>query len=128
MLIHKCNVSDYLARSGNRFAFQTIASLGLYALAPVMPRLAVTGFTFAQSFLATALLKYLDSKEPTPTSHGYGLLGACVFVYIGIAVVQSRTHIICASQLTSQGFEQLILAPYLQVCLHYPRRLDYINL
>lgn len=93
MLIHKYNVSDYPARSGNRFAFQTITSLGLYALAPVIPRLAVTGFTFAQSFLATALLSYLKSEEHTPASHGYGLLGACVFIYIGIAVVQPQSPI-----------------------------------
>ncbi|KAK2037259.1 canalicular multispecific organic anion transporter 1 [Colletotrichum somersetense] len=77
------------ARSGNGFALQTFTSLGWHALAPVIPRLAVTGFTFAQSFLVTALLNYLEHGKNRPASHGYGLLGACVFVYIGIAVSNS---------------------------------------
>ncbi|KAK1570181.1 canalicular multispecific organic anion transporter 1 [Colletotrichum navitas] len=79
----------HIARSGNGFALQTFTSLGWHALAPVMPRLAVTGFTFAQSFLVTALLNYLENGKNRPASHGYGLLGACVFVYIGIAVSNS---------------------------------------
>ncbi|KAK2026621.1 hypothetical protein LX32DRAFT_729954 [Colletotrichum zoysiae] len=76
-------------RSGNGFALQTFTSLGWHALAPVVPRLAVTGFTFAQSFLVTALLNYLEHGKNRPASHGYGLLGACVFVYLGIAVSNS---------------------------------------
>ncbi|EQB48595.1 ABC transporter [Colletotrichum gloeosporioides Cg-14] len=81
--------NGHIASSGNGFALQTFTSLGFYALAPVIPRLAVTGFTFSQSFLVTALLKYLEHGEQRPASHGYGLLGACAFVYIGIAVSNS---------------------------------------
>ena len=96
----------------------------------MIPRLAVTGFTFAQSFLATALLNYLDSDETTPVSHGYGLLGACVFIYIGIAVIQPQTHTFFrTSQLTSlKGVEQFVLALQLQVCVHGSRRLGHVDL
>ncbi|KAK1969081.1 canalicular multispecific organic anion transporter 1 [Colletotrichum sublineola] len=79
----------HIARSSNGFALQTLTSLGWHTLAPVIPRLAVTCFTFAQSFLVTALLNYLEHGENRPASHGYGLLGACVFVYTGIAVSNS---------------------------------------
>ncbi|KAI6361085.1 hypothetical protein MCOR25_006549 [Pyricularia grisea] len=79
----------HIASSANSFALQAFTSLGLYALAPVIPRLAVTGFTFSQSFLITALLEYLENGRDRPASHGYGLLGAYAFVYIGIAVSNS---------------------------------------
>lgn len=46
----------------------------------------MTVFTFSQSFLVKALLSYLQDKDKGTASHGYGLLGACVFIYIGIAV------------------------------------------
>lgn len=52
----------------------------------MISRLCLTGFTFAQPFLASALIEYLEERELTSTNHGYGLIGASVLVYVGIAV------------------------------------------
>ncbi|GAW26730.1 putative ABC multidrug [Rosellinia necatrix] len=64
----------------------TFESLGLYSLAPVPPRLALGAFTFAQPFLASALIDFLDRGGNAPKSHGYGLIGASFLVYTGIAI------------------------------------------
>ncbi|KAI0404995.1 putative ATP-binding cassette transporter [Xylaria palmicola] len=61
-------------------------SLGLYALAPVPPRIALTAFTFAQPFLASSLIEFLDRDRNAPENNGYGLIGASFLVYTGIAV------------------------------------------
>ncbi|KAI0187341.1 putative ATP-binding cassette transporter [Xylaria flabelliformis] len=61
-------------------------SLGLYALAPVFPRLALSAFTFAQPFLASSLINYLDGDRNASDNDGYGLIGATFLVYTGIAV------------------------------------------
>ncbi|KAG9251894.1 P-loop containing nucleoside triphosphate hydrolase protein [Emericellopsis atlantica] len=58
---------------------------------PVLPRLLLSGFTFSQFFLVQSVLRYLDSDDDTSVtaSHGYGLIGACVLVYTGIAISSS---------------------------------------
>ncbi|EQL00063.1 canalicular multispecific organic anion transporter 1 [Ophiocordyceps sinensis CO18] len=76
------------ARQGPGLVYVAVKCLGLHALSPVLPRLAVTAFTFSQSFLVTAILNHLDARD-TPKTHGYGLIGACVLVYGGIAVATS---------------------------------------
>ncbi|KAM0193807.1 hypothetical protein ACHAPI_007462 [Fusarium lateritium] len=53
-------------------------------LLPVLPRIAVIGFTFCQPFLIKTILTYLES--PSEPKHGYGLIGATVVVYAGIAI------------------------------------------
>ncbi|KAK7699574.1 hypothetical protein SLS64_011528 [Diaporthe eres] len=54
-------------------------------LLPVVPRAAMAAFQFCQSFLINTLLSYLE--EPTPSKNvGYGLIGATVLIYFGIAV------------------------------------------
>ncbi|KAF4993969.1 hypothetical protein FGRMN_6100 [Fusarium graminum] len=53
-------------------------------LLPVLPRVAVIGFTFCQPFLIKAILTYLES--PGEAQHSYGLIGATVIVYAGIAI------------------------------------------
>jgi hypothetical protein len=63
--------------------------LGLYALTPVLPRLAQSAFTFAQPFLASSLINFLQNDRNAPENYGYGLIGASFLVYTGIAV--SRT-------------------------------------
>ncbi|KAI0490109.1 putative ATP-binding cassette transporter [Xylaria cf. heliscus] len=64
----------------------TFRSLGLYILAPVLPRLALSAFTFAQPFLASSLIDYLDGDGNPSNNDGYGLIGASFLVYTGIAV------------------------------------------
>lgn len=54
-------------------------------LLPVIPRAAMAVFQFCQSFLINALLSYLE--EPSPSKNvGYGLIGATILIYLGIAV------------------------------------------
>ncbi|OKL57766.1 hypothetical protein UA08_06882 [Talaromyces atroroseus] len=67
---------------------QTLLCLGRYLLLPVLPRLCVTGFTFAQPFLTTALIQYLSDKSESKDD-GYGLIGASFLVYGGIAISNS---------------------------------------
>ncbi|KAI1128256.1 putative ATP-binding cassette transporter [Nemania abortiva] len=64
----------------------TFRSLGLYAFTPMLPRLALSGFTFAQPFLASSLIDFLDGDRNAPENNGYGLIGASFLVYAGIAV------------------------------------------
>lgn len=62
-----------------------LRALGLYFLAPVVPRLCLTGFTFAQPFLASATIDYIGDTSASRNA-GYGLIGAACLVYGGIAV------------------------------------------
>ncbi|KAI1425294.1 putative ATP-binding cassette transporter [Xylaria sp. FL1777] len=64
----------------------TVRSLGLYALTPVLPRLALSTFTFAQPFLASSLINFLNGGRDVSQNDGYGLIGASFLVYTGIAV------------------------------------------
>ncbi|KAH7175419.1 P-loop containing nucleoside triphosphate hydrolase protein [Dactylonectria macrodidyma] len=55
-------------------------------LAPIAPRIALIGFKFCQPFFIRSILLYLQSPDdPTTDNHGYGLIGACFLIYIGIA-------------------------------------------
>ncbi|KAH7122958.1 ABC transporter [Dactylonectria macrodidyma] len=65
----------------SRRMFTTLAAP---LLLPVIPRLAVIGFTFCQPFLMETILAYLQS--PGEPNHGYGLIGAAVIVYTGVAI------------------------------------------
>ncbi|ODA76640.1 hypothetical protein RJ55_07911 [Drechmeria coniospora] len=62
-----------------------IQCTGLQVLYPIVPRLFLTAFTYSQSLLIDSLLNYQKSKAPR-ISNGYGLIGASVLVYVGIAV------------------------------------------
>lgn len=64
----------------------TVKSIGWNAAGPVIPRLFLTAFTFAQPFLVTSILNYLQNSDTRSKNDGYGLIGACVLVYVGIAV------------------------------------------
>jgi len=69
-----------------------LASLLLRTLAvnlffPVPPRLALIGFQFCQPFLIRALLDYLQTNpDSVSNNHGYGLIGASILIYGGIAI------------------------------------------
>ncbi|TGO64710.1 hypothetical protein BCON_0006g01130 [Botryotinia convoluta] len=64
----------------------TLRCLGSSVLFPVLPRLCLTGFNFAQPFLATSLIAYFENQGPTTLYAGYGLIGASFFTYTGIAI------------------------------------------
>ncbi|KAI9650765.1 hypothetical protein NHQ30_000792 [Ciborinia camelliae] len=53
---------------------------------PKIPRLCLTGFTFAQPFLATSLIAYFENQGSTTLNAGYGLIGASFLTYTGIAI------------------------------------------
>lgn len=58
-------------------------------LAGVLPRLACTGFSFAQPFLVKRVLDYMKEREdPNTKNIAYGLIAAYGLVYLGIAVCQ----------------------------------------
>ncbi|GKZ18500.1 hypothetical protein AbraIFM66951_003380 [Aspergillus brasiliensis] len=58
-------------------------------LLPIGPRLAVTGFTFCQAFLIQSVLHFLENKAEESNNHGYGLIGATILIYSGIAIATS---------------------------------------
>ncbi|KAB8254971.1 P-loop containing nucleoside triphosphate hydrolase protein [Aspergillus pseudonomiae] len=55
-------------------------------LAVVWPRVCLIGFSFAQPFLIMAAVQHVERPVTTENrDHGYGLIGATVLVYLGIA-------------------------------------------
>ncbi|GKT73941.1 ABC multidrug transporter [Colletotrichum tofieldiae] len=64
--------------------------LGFQAFLPIVPRLALSGFTLAQSLLVRRILDYLsDERQRSNTNTKYGLIGATFLVYLGIAMSTS---------------------------------------
>jgi ABC-type multidrug transport system fused ATPase/permease subunit len=62
-------------------------TLAIPLLLPIGPRIALTAFKFCQPFLINTLLAYLqEPAEATTRNVGYGLIGAAVLIYLGIAV------------------------------------------
>ncbi|KAK4174396.1 putative multidrug resistance-associated protein [Triangularia setosa] len=56
-------------------------------LIPVGPRIALGAFQFCQPFLIETLLGYLEQPiETSPKNIGYGLIGAGLLIYVGMAV------------------------------------------
>ncbi|KAG9240417.1 ABC transporter-like protein [Calycina marina] len=51
-----------------------------------LPRLALVGFSVAQPFLVNATLSYIDKSSIRPVQVGYGLIGASIITYVGIAM------------------------------------------
>ncbi|KAB8223991.1 P-loop containing nucleoside triphosphate hydrolase protein [Aspergillus novoparasiticus] len=51
----------------------------------ILPRLFLIGFTFSQPFLITSILKWLDNSH-SASNHGYGLIGATLVIYLGMAL------------------------------------------
>ncbi|KAF9768848.1 hypothetical protein IL306_013808 [Fusarium sp. DS 682] len=67
-----------------RFSWRMFSTLLGPLLLAVLPRIAVIGFTFCQPFLIQTVLANLES--PGDPKHGYGLIGATVIIFTGIAV------------------------------------------
>ncbi len=56
-------------------------------MSAVIPRLFQTGFTYTQPFLITAAIDLANQPQIQPYNNfGYGLIGAYVIVYTGMAV------------------------------------------
>ncbi|KAL7785438.1 multidrug resistance-associated protein [Trichoderma afarasin] len=78
--LYKVNITAMLCRA-----------FAVPLLLPIGPRLALLGFTFCQPFLIQRVLDYLASLSTDDASPntGYGLIGATIFVYSGIAISTS---------------------------------------
>jgi ABC-type multidrug transport system fused ATPase/permease subunit len=65
-------------------------TLGIGLLRPVIPRLLLMGFSFAQPFFIQRLIRFLQGGDDVPGylegNLGYGLIGASFFIYAGIAL------------------------------------------
>jgi ATP-binding cassette, subfamily C (CFTR/MRP), member 1 len=62
-------------------------TLKLSILIPILPRLALIGFTFCQPLLINKIIDYLQSPaHEVSRKVGYGLIGATAIAYIGITV------------------------------------------
>lgn len=60
-------------------------------LAPIIPRLFLSGFTYAQPFLVNEAVGLAVLPEGQPyDNYGYGLIVAFIFVYFGLAVCLSH--------------------------------------
>ncbi|KAI0879864.1 P-loop containing nucleoside triphosphate hydrolase protein [Annulohypoxylon maeteangense] len=71
----------------NGLAKALARALAVPLLLPIGPRIAMTGFQFCQPFLINTLLEYLQKPSDDASRNvGYGLIGATILIYIGIAV------------------------------------------
>ncbi|KAJ6439743.1 protein related to tpa inducible protein [Purpureocillium lavendulum] len=56
-------------------------------LRPVAPRVALIGFKFCQPLFINTVLDFLsEAGETRRADFGYGLIGACALIYLGIAI------------------------------------------
>ncbi|KAH6972083.1 ABC transporter [Ilyonectria sp. MPI-CAGE-AT-0026] len=63
-------------------------TLAVPLLLPVAPRVAMIGFTYSQPFFIRSLLTYLEDTDASKNT-GYGLIGAAVLIYTGIAIADA---------------------------------------
>jgi len=69
-------------------------------LSPIIPRICLTSFTFAQPFLISTTINFVSKTNPDST-YGKGLIGAWALVYLGIAV-SKQLHSIELSKFNQQ--------------------------
>ncbi|KAH7091601.1 P-loop containing nucleoside triphosphate hydrolase protein [Paraphoma chrysanthemicola] len=79
---------DRLKRTGPHSLFATtLRRLKWPVLAVVPPRLCLIGFNFCQPFLINRAVTFSQQAVTTQTTNiGYGLIGAYVLVFVGIAI------------------------------------------
>lgn len=78
---------DYSKLQADKFGLlkALIRTLRIPLLLPVLPRLTLLGFTFCQPLFIQSLLDHLSTPSRDPNA-GYGLIGASLLIYSGIAV------------------------------------------
>lgn len=79
------------SRHGRKRLLSALAtSAGTRGLYPVLPRIALIGFTFCQPLLIQGISQYLQNPPiAASTNFGYGWIGATFFAYSGMAVTSS---------------------------------------
>lgn len=78
---------DMAKMKGDKFGLTKVLMRTLMGplLLPIIPRLALFGFSIAQPLFIEGLLDYLSQDELNPNV-GYGFIGAGFFIYAGITV------------------------------------------
>ena len=74
---------------GQKFGLTKVMAkvLAVPLLLPIAPRIALLGFSFCQPFLINSVLLYLELPASERSSNlGYGLIGATIIIYPGIAI------------------------------------------
>lgn len=81
---------DYTKLEGDKFGLlkALVRTLMVPILLPIPARLALLGFTFSQPFFVQSLITHLSKPQPDPNA-GYGLIGASMLIYSGIAISMS---------------------------------------
>jgi hypothetical protein len=78
---------DSSTLNGPTIFHHLLAARGGLLMSAVVPRLAYTGFTYAQPFLVQRATEYMSEPSgPNTYNIGGGLIAAYVIVYVGIAV------------------------------------------
>lgn len=76
-----------ITKGSHRLVRAAFRAFPWFFLSAILPRLLLTGFTFAQPFLITATIQYMQSPVTESSRHyGAALVGAFVLVYVGLAV------------------------------------------
>lgn len=77
----------YSRLEGDKFGLVKVLMVTLWRplLLPILPRLALLGFTFCQPLFMEKLLDYLSEVE-LDANVGYGFIGASLLIYMGIAI------------------------------------------
>ncbi|KAJ5945585.1 ABC multidrug transporter [Penicillium verhagenii] len=83
---------DYSKLKGDKLGLLKVLArtLKVPLLLPIAPRLALLGFTFCQPLFIERLLNYLSQPVPDENT-GYGLIGASLFIYFGMAISYALT-------------------------------------
>jgi len=81
---------EYSRLEGDKFGLLKALTRTLVVplLLPIPARLALLGFTLSQPFFVQSLIKHLSKPEPDSNA-GYGLIGASMLIYAGIAISTS---------------------------------------
>lgn len=80
---------DYSRLKGDKYGLIKLLcrTYAVPLLLPVIPRLFYLAFTLCQPFFIERLVDYLSQDESlVSTNYGYGLIGASILIYSGIAV------------------------------------------
>lgn len=78
---------DYTKLKGDKFGLLKVLvrTLWVQLLLPILPRAALIAFYICQPLFIESLITYLSHSEPDPNM-GYGLIGAAILIYSGIAI------------------------------------------
>jgi hypothetical protein len=58
-----------------------------------LPRLCMTGFTFAQPFLLTRVVSFVsEANDPLSQNYGYALIVATMLIYLGLAITTAKSQ------------------------------------